>query len=252
MGEKPVGGENVSGGDLEDIYRSDKAWLESMAYYTPVFYEGFKKLTLGILGEGAIPSRIKELILACVYAFQGFTDGAELHMKNAIELGASDEEVAEMLAALVLSRGPRIYFEGLKVWKKAGGKPKSTKLHSDSSGQSSSEERMLNYFEDYYGSTLPHIRALAENRRLEVLEGYYEMRRFCLSDTVLPQKYKEFLYIAVNAADMRPEAMELHVKGAYKMGVSKEEILEAMLLGIMAGGVASWLYASIVFENTAK
>jgi len=252
MGTKSDDANNASTIGLTDIYESNKGWLESMAHYTPVFYDGFSKMTLGILTDGAIPRYIKELIVACVYAWQGFAEGAITHMKNAIDLGTSDEEIAEMLSALVLSRGPRAYVEGLKVWKEAGGNPKKAELSADSNSKSFNEDNTLKYFEEYYGASLPHIRVLAENKHLDVLQGYYEMRRYCIADMILPRKFKEFLYIAVNSADMRPEAMELHVKGACAAGVTKEEILEAMLLGIMAGGVASWLYASKVYEDASS
>ena len=252
MGTKFPEGDAASPKSLADIYGSDSAWLLSMSQYTPIFYDGFAKLALSILREGAIPRKIKELILACVYVYQGFTDGAVLHMKNAIQLGTLDEEIGEMLAALVLSRGPRSYFEGIKIWRAAGGNPERGSMPKPSGGNSLDKKDMLKYFEDYYGSTLPHIRALFETGHLDVLEGYYQMRKYCIADMVLSRKYKEFLYVAVNAADMRPEAIELHVKGAYDSGVTKEEVLEAMLLGIMAGGVASWLYASKVYESTAR
>lgn len=237
---------------LADIYQSDKDWLETMNYYTPAFYDGFNRMTLGLLIEGTIPRYIKELIVACICTLQGFIRGAILHMKNAIELGATDDEIAEMLAAMVLSRGPRVYVEGLKVWQAAGGKPQKRKLPDDSTRQALNEKKIKEYFENYYGASLPHIRVLVENKQFDVLQGYYDMRTFCVADHVLPQKFKEFLYIAVNSADMRPEIAELHIKGALQAGIPKEEILESLLLGIMAGGVASWLYASKIYEETLE
>lgn len=230
-------------------YGGDKAWLEEMASRTPLFFRGFGRLCTSVLAEGALPKRVKELILGIIYATQGFRDGAALHIKNAKDAGATDDEIAEMLAAALLSRGTRAYLVGFQAWAVSASKVKGKTRDKEVEKKESTVEDIVRYFDSTYGKPLPHVRALVKGGQGEVLRAYYEMRSFILSDTVLPRKYKECLYVAINTADRNIGAVKIHSKGALDAGADKQEVLEAMLVAIMAGGVISWVDVASVYEE---
>jgi len=236
---------------LARIYKDDTSWLEAMAVHTPVFFSGFAELCSEVLSEGAIPARIKELILGVVYATQGYSEGAAIHIKNARSAGVTTEEITEMIAAALLSRGVRAYTEGYKALLAAGIDERSPKTSgvAEAQGKEAPVTDIVEYFDRYYGKSLPHVRVLAEGGYGNVLRGYYIMRTEALKDAALPRKYKEFLYLAINATDLYPEAVRVHARGAMDYGATKEEILEAMLIAIVPKGVVAWFDAAKVYEE---
>jgi alkylhydroperoxidase/carboxymuconolactone decarboxylase family protein YurZ len=75
------------------------------------------------------------------------------------------------------------------------------------------------------------------------------MRSFVLKDAELPRKYKECLYVAINVADRNIGAVKIHGKGALESGATKEEVLEAVLTAIMAGGFIAWVDVASVYDE---
>ena len=253
MSEK-TSGAGVAGvlpSHLARMYQDDTSWLEVMATHTPVFFQGFAELCSGVLADGAIPARIKELILGVVFATQGNSEGAAIHIKNAYRAGVTVVEITEMIAASALSRGAGVYMEGYKALLAAGVEERSPKTSgaSEAMGKAVTVAEIVEYFDDYYGQSLPHIRVLADGGYNNVLKGYFTMRTEILRDAVFPRKYKEFLFIAINAADMFSDGVRVHAKGALDCGGTKEEILDAMMVAIMAGGVACWFNVANIYEE---
>jgi len=235
---------------LAVLYGHDSEWLQVMAIRTPAFFQGFAKLGRWLISEGALPLRIKELILAVIYATQGFRYGVETHIENAKKAGATDDEIAEMLAAALLSRGVRAYVEGFAGWLSSASldEIKTSSVEHEPVRDTTTRE-IVKYFDSYYGQSLPHVRILAESGHDDVLQAYYCMRSYILNDVALPRKYKECLYIAINVADRNIGAVKIHGKGAIESGASGEEVLEAMLVAIMAGGFIAWVDVAATYEE---
>ncbi|MFC1983093.1 carboxymuconolactone decarboxylase family protein [Chloroflexota bacterium] len=58
--------------------------------------------TMHVLKDGALPRKIKEIICICVDAIQLYEPGVRIHTRNALKLGATEEEIIEALEATIL------------------------------------------------------------------------------------------------------------------------------------------------------
>lgn len=88
----------------------------------------------------------------------------------------------------------------------------------------------------------------------DFLEAYLAFRSVPHRDGPLPQKYKELIMIAINAATTHLYApgVRRHMQNAIKAGASKEEILETIQLTTVMGIHSCNLAAPILIEEFAK
>ena len=76
----------------------------------------------------------------------------------------------------------------------------------------------------------------------------------CQDQGPLPQKYKELILIAINAATthLYGPGVRRHVQNALKAGATKEEILEVIQLTTVMGIHSCNLAIPILLEEVAK
>lgn len=88
----------------------------------------------------------------------------------------------------------------------------------------------------------------------DFLEAYLAFRSVPHRDGPLPQKYKELIMIAINAATTHLYApgVRRHMQNAIKAGASKEEILETIQLTTVMGIHSCNLAVPILMEEIAK
>jgi len=68
------------------------------------------------------------------------------------------------------------------------------------------------------------------------------------SDGVIPKKYKELTMIAVSIVSKCKECIEYHIKECLRVNSSTAEIIEAIKMGMMAGGSVSYPYVRYSFK----
>ena len=72
------------------------AFLDWMAQQDPEYLQAFQKYTEIGTGEGrALPVKYREMIMTAILVFSGRREGAEAHLKRAIEHGATKRELFE-------------------------------------------------------------------------------------------------------------------------------------------------------------
>lgn len=88
----------------------------------------------------------------------------------------------------------------------------------------------------------------------EFLEAYLAFRSVPHREGPLPQKYKELILIAINAATTHLYApgVRRHMQNALKAGATKEEILETIQLTTVMGIHSCNLAVPILMEEAAK
>jgi alkylhydroperoxidase/carboxymuconolactone decarboxylase family protein YurZ len=88
----------------------------------------------------------------------------------------------------------------------------------------------------------------------DFLEAYLAFRSVPQREGPLPQKYKELILVAINAATTHLYApgVRRHIQNALKAGASKEEILETIQLTTVMGIHACNLAVPILMEEVAK
>lgn len=72
------------------------AFLDWMEQQDPEYAQAFRGYTEKGTGEGrALPVKYREMIMSAVLVFSGRREGAEAHLKRAIEYGATKRELFE-------------------------------------------------------------------------------------------------------------------------------------------------------------
>ena len=88
----------------------------------------------------------------------------------------------------------------------------------------------------------------------EFLEAYLAFRSVPQNKGPLPQKYKELILVAINAATthLYGPGVRRHIQNALKAGATREEILEAIQLTTVMGIHSCNLAIPILMEESAK
>ena len=89
----------------------------------------------------------------------------------------------------------------------------------------------------------------------QMLDAYNRMRRYYLREPpkgALSRKLKELLYVTLDIVLGAPDtAMQAHVKEALKAGATVEELVEAVTLTIMLGGMPKYMSTGYKAIKTA-
>jgi len=79
-----------------------RLWRKQLAERDPTFMELYHKAATHVFRDGALPRKTKELICICADALQLYEPGVRIHVRNALELGATEEEIIEALEAAIM------------------------------------------------------------------------------------------------------------------------------------------------------
>ncbi|MDG1122350.1 MAG: carboxymuconolactone decarboxylase family protein [Glaciecola sp.] len=97
--------------NFPDHYQELNSWMDKLGLAMPDVMHGFGALHESSLREGALNSKTKELI-ALGIAITVRCDGCiSFHVHDAMQAGASKEEVAETVAvAILMGGGPSVVY----------------------------------------------------------------------------------------------------------------------------------------------
>ncbi|MBI2869183.1 MAG: carboxymuconolactone decarboxylase family protein [Chloroflexi bacterium] len=79
-----------------------RLWRKLLAERDPEFMELFHKAAMHVFRDGALPRKTKELICICADAFQFYEPGVRIHTRNALALGATEDEIIEALETAIM------------------------------------------------------------------------------------------------------------------------------------------------------
>ena len=65
---------------------------------------------------------------------------------------------------------------------------------------------------------------------------------------VIPKKYKELTMVTISIVEKCEECIEYHISESKDAGASKDEIVEAVRMGMMAGGSVTYPYVRHAFK----
>jgi alkylhydroperoxidase/carboxymuconolactone decarboxylase family protein YurZ len=182
---------------------------------------------------GPLEPKTKELVYIAVDAAAThlYVPGVRQHVKQAIGLGATAEEIMEVLeltATLGIHAcniGVPILVEELEA---AG--------QTVSLGLSDRQEQLRDQFERQRGYWHPFFHAMLA-LDADFFESYLHFSSVPWVTGVLAPKIKEFIYIAfdVSATHLFEPGLRLHIKNAIAYGATREEILEVIELASVVG-----------------
>jgi AhpD family alkylhydroperoxidase len=71
----------------------------------PGVYSGYKRLSAAAMGDGELPSRVKELIALAIAVTRECDGCVAAHARGAAQSGATAQEVAEAIGVAILMNG---------------------------------------------------------------------------------------------------------------------------------------------------
>lgn len=91
-------------------------WVELLGKTHPKAVVGYTELRKAVYEEGALTRKVKQLILLGINLTRNYENGIKLHMKLAIQEGASRAEIAETILTATLSAAAPAHHEGGNVF----------------------------------------------------------------------------------------------------------------------------------------
>jgi AhpD family alkylhydroperoxidase len=79
-----------------------RLWRKLLAERDPVFMELYHNTSMHVFRDGALSRKMKEIICICADALQLYEPGVRIHTRNALKLGATEQEIIEALEAAIL------------------------------------------------------------------------------------------------------------------------------------------------------
>ncbi len=107
-------------------------WLRFMADVDLDFLEAYERIyELTAVRRGRLPAKFRELIVVAAVAIGRYGPGIKDHVRRALRLGATKEEIVEVLQSASFHTGALTLVHGLialiDVLKEDGAKPASTR-----------------------------------------------------------------------------------------------------------------------------
>lgn len=182
--------------------------LSEFADLAPESFKAFLKFDALALKEGILSAKLKELIAVAVAHTTGCPYCIELHVTQAKNNSASKEEVGEaVLIATALKAGSALA-HGVNALNAYDGV--------------ANEEL---YKEQYFA----RIKEFA-SLNPDSFKAFLDFDTKTMQDGLLTGREKELIAIAVAHTTGCPYCISLHVQGAKKLGVSKEEVAESIMI----------------------
>ncbi|MDE2620754.1 MAG: carboxymuconolactone decarboxylase family protein [Sphingomonadales bacterium] len=215
---------------------ADSPLLRRHAPYTISGYRLFRELTDT---DGAIPAAIKALMIAVAAVARNRDDLARRELARGKGLGL---EIGQAVAGLIVlsslrGEGAAQAFERLLEAVYGPTEPAAPVAQVPVA-----EGEARHNFETYFGQIPVPLQVMLDLVPRGA-DAYYLMRRGSIDANPLSPKHGEFLLLTILAADYSPMTAT-HVRGARNAGATDEEIAEAFLCAIPAGGIAAWMAAA--------
>ncbi|MFJ5788654.1 carboxymuconolactone decarboxylase family protein [Lysinibacillus sp. NPDC093197] len=182
--------------------------LPELAKLTPETFKAFAEFDKLALSDGIIPKKTKELIAIAAAHVTGCPYCIDAHVTNAKRLEISKEEIAEaIMVATALKAGSAI-------------------AHSLNALQAYDGE---NNEDLYQKSNLARFKELNQLSP-EAFRAFNKFDLEALKPGLLSKKDKELIAVAIAHITGCAYCIEIHVKNAKKLEVSREELAEAIFV----------------------
>lgn len=207
--------------------------LQAMLEADPEFFEAYLNLSAVPWRTGVLEPKLKELIYIAVdgAATHLYEPGLRVHLRRAIELGATKEELLEVLQ-LTSTLGIHACNIGVPILVEelgAAGRdalPPLTERH----------ERLQAEFEQKRGYWHPFWNELLQ-LDADFFESYLDFSALPWTHGPLEPKVKELIYIAFDASatHLYVPGLRLHIQNALGYGATAQEVMEVLELASIIG-----------------
>ena len=191
------------------------------------FFSAYTKFSSVPAKTGALDPKVREFIYIAIDASTThlYMRGLRLHMQNAFSLGATRDEIMEVLELTSVlgihtcTLGVPILMEELRAMGRGD--------EVDDIEYTAEQEKMKEQFIENRGYWSPFwddLLKLSPN----FFDAYLEFSSVPWKTGTLEPKVKEFIYIAIDTATthLHKEGARIHIRNALEHGATKEEIME--------------------------
>ena len=214
-----------------------EAFIDSVGYWidaydewlrlNPDSFEVYASFAAHPYEKGELTRRQKALILVALdgCATHLYTEGLRFHVRNALEEGASVEEIMEALELVSVS-GLHSMIEGMPIVKEEVGLPEDV-----SSSVQEEQEEVKEKFKEGRGYWSDFWEAVLQMDH-EYLDKYTDLSSHPWAEGVLEPKMKEFIYLAadVSTTHLYTQGLQSHIQNAVEYGATRDELLEVIEL----------------------
>jgi alkylhydroperoxidase/carboxymuconolactone decarboxylase family protein YurZ len=222
---------------LRDTYVEARGFwsdtLQSMLEVDPDFFEAYMNLSAVPWRTGTLEPKLKEFVYIAVdgAATHLYEPGLRTHIRKAIELGATKEELVEVLQ-LTSTLGIHACNIGVPILVEELGDagraalPQLTERH----------ERLRAEFEEKRGYWHPFWNELLQ-LDADFFESYLDFSSLPWTHGPLEPKVKELIYIAFDASatHLYVPGLRLHIQNALGYGATAAEVMEVLELASIIG-----------------
>ena len=92
-------------------------WAETVSQMMPELLGPWLGIRSQVMADGALPRKMKELILLGINLVRRYPSGVENHLRSALEAGATKEQVMETIATAILSSAAPAMYNGPRALK---------------------------------------------------------------------------------------------------------------------------------------
>lgn len=245
------------GRNLKDAFIKSKGYwveeFEGLAMFSPDFLEAHLAAGVLVAKAGVIPTLLSELIAIAidVSATHLYEPGLRLHIKNALKVGATKEQIGAVIQ-IVSTLGVQSLLVGLPLLLTVvKGTPADI---SDRLGPLSENQQMLK--RKYVD--LAHVWSDAHTQLLLLAPDYFEanlaLASVALGTDLLTEKEKNLILVAVNGSvtHLQEEGLRLAMEAALAAGASPDEIIHVLRRVSPMGIHAAMLGYPILLDEVEK
>lgn len=182
--------------------------LSEFSELAPEVFKAFVQFDALALKEANLSAKLKELIAVAVAHTTGCPYCIELHITQAKNNNASKEEMAETVMIATALKAGSALAHGVNALNAYDG--------------TEGEE----LYKEQYFSRLKEFSSLQS----DVFKAFIDFDTQTMKDGLLTGREKELIAIAVAHTTGCPYCISLHVQSAKKLGVSKEEMAESIMV----------------------
>ena len=241
--------------ELKDAFvRVRGTWGESweaILRLDPEFFQSYLTMSGLPFTQGVLEPKVKEFvyITADANATHMYAPGVRQHIRKALEVGATPQEVMEVLECAstvgihAMTVGVPVLAEVLEEEGLRSGTPEP-----DARRRELKEEftRSRGYWDELWDVVL--------DLSPDYFEAYLDFSSVPWRSGVLEPKVREFMYITFDASatHMYVPGLKLHMRNALRYGATEQELMEVLQIVSTIGIHASTMGAPVLLEEMAR
>lgn len=225
---------------FQEVYDVVPEWVRKMYDYCPESLEHYTNLRGGIMADGHLSRKEKDLLLVGINAARLYERSMIYHTKGALSGGAAIPELLEYLIVPYLYNREKSLRVGMKSLEYALAlKGLDAPILVNESP--SLEELLLHITEQMKGEDCSFIQALLASVESRDERG---LRDKITKDSIVSKKSKLLLMAGIYTTELKGKKAAYWMEEARGNGATEEELAEVGLVCLLTAGIPAWFEIS--------